>query len=283
VRLLSVLFLLLLAAGARPAAAQEDIPALAARVTDAAGVLTDEQRASLEQRLAAYEREKGSQVAVLIVPTTAPESIEQYSIRAVEQWKLGRKGVDDGALLLVALRDRRMRIEVGYGLEGVLPDIKARRIIDQIIAPHFKSGEFYQGIQAGLEAIISVISGEELPPPSAPAGGRQNWLVLLIFVLFPVWALLRGLLGAFRSAAIGGGAAFVLGLLTATVLAAVGAGILVFLVLLVLGLGGRSGRGGWASGQGAFGGGSRGGSSSGGGAFSGGGGGFGGGGASGGW
>src|SRR6185295_10628044 len=118
-----------------------------------------------EQKLAAFEARKGSQIAVLIVPTTRPEAIEPYSIRVVEQWKLGRKGVDDGALLLVAKNDRALRIEVGYGLEGVLPDATANRIIEDIIVPRFKTGDLYAGVDAGVDAMIKVVDGEPLPPP----------------------------------------------------------------------------------------------------------------------
>src|SRR5688572_28329893 len=115
------------------ALAQVPVPALTARVTDLTTTLSAQQRAALEERLAAFEARKGSQIAVLIVPTTAPETIEQYAIRVAEQWKVGRKGIDDGAILLVALKDRALRIEVGYGLEGVLPDAVAKRIVEEVI------------------------------------------------------------------------------------------------------------------------------------------------------
>ena len=172
--LLRRLFSALLLCGiALAAAAEVPVPALKARVTDLAGVLTSAQRTALEERLAAFEAKKGSQIAVLIVPTTQPETIEQYGIRAVDAWKLGRKGVDDGALLLVAMKDRAVRIEVGYGLEGVLPDAIAKRIIDEEIVPRFRAGDYYGGIEAGVGRMIRVIEGEPLPPPRArsqPAG-----------------------------------------------------------------------------------------------------------------
>jgi uncharacterized protein len=143
----------------------QPVPALAARVTDLAGTLTADQRARLEQKLAAFEARKGAQLAVLIVPTTKPEEIEQYSIRVVEQWKLGRAKADDGALLLVARSDRRLRIEVGHGLEGVLTDAQSRRIIDEIVAPRFRKGDYAGGISAGLNQMIRAIDGEPLPAP----------------------------------------------------------------------------------------------------------------------
>jgi len=152
--------LLLASAGAEVA-----IPPLTSRVTDLTNTLSPQQRDALEQKLAAFEAAKGSQIAVLIVPTTQPEAIEQYSIRVVEQWKLGRKGVDDGALLLVAKDDRKIRLEVGRGLEGAVPDAVAKRITADIIAPYFKKDDFAGGITAGVERLIKVVEGEPLPEP----------------------------------------------------------------------------------------------------------------------
>ncbi|WP_257982661.1 TPM domain-containing protein, partial [Burkholderia pseudomallei] len=125
--------------------AEQPVPPLAARVTDETGTLTAAERATLEQSLKDFETRKGSQIAVLIVPTTQPETIEQYSIRVAEQWKLGRANVDDGALLIIAKNDRALRIEVGYGLEGVLTDATSRRIIDEPNVPSFRRGDFYGG------------------------------------------------------------------------------------------------------------------------------------------
>src|ERR1700745_2587003 len=150
------------------AAADVGVPPLTARVVDQTGTLTPDQIANLEQKLKDFEARKGSQIAVLIVPTTQPEDIAQYSIRVVEQWKLGRKGIDDGALLIVAKNDRRLRIEVGYGLEGALNDATANRIISEIITPKFKQGDFVGGINAGVDRMISVIDGEPLPAPKPP-------------------------------------------------------------------------------------------------------------------
>src|SRR5688572_8255129 len=148
-------------------AADTPVPPLKSRVTDSTGTLTPDQRAALEAKLATFETKKGSQVAVLMVATIKPETIEQYSIRVVEQWKLGRKRVDDGVLLIVAKDDRRMRIEVGRGLEGAIPDAIAKRIVSDMIAPRFREGDFYGGIMAGVDRILRTIEGEPLPPPKA--------------------------------------------------------------------------------------------------------------------
>lgn len=141
------------------------VPPLQTRVTDLTGTLSTSENAELSKILADYEKEKGSQIAVLILPSTRPETIEQYSIRVAEQWKIGRKGVDDGVLLIVAKEDRKLRIEVGYGLEGVLPDAKAKDIIDEVIVPYFRNGDFYGGVKIGVETIIATIRNEPLPEP----------------------------------------------------------------------------------------------------------------------
>src|SRR5260370_27322959 len=141
------------------------VPPLTGRVVDQTGTLSSADVASLTQTLKNLEARKGSQVAVLIVPTTAPETIEQYSIRVAEAWKIGRKKIDDGALLVVAKDDRKLRIEVGYGLEGSLNDVTAKRIIDEVITPKFRSGDFAGGISAGVDRIISVIERESVPRP----------------------------------------------------------------------------------------------------------------------
>ena len=162
--LAQVILLALLLSGA--AHADVAVPPLTQRVTDLAATLDAQQTQALESRLAEFEANKGAQLAVLIVPTTQPETIEQFGIRVVEAWKLGRKGVDDGALLLVAKDDHTLRIEVGYGLEGVLNDATAHRIVDEIIVPHFKRGEFYSGVESGVTAMMRVIDGEPLHRPS---------------------------------------------------------------------------------------------------------------------
>src|SRR6201999_2602547 len=149
------------------------VPPLSGRVVDQTGTLSSDTIASLTQTLKDLQARKGSQIAVLIVPTTAPETIEQFSIRVAEAWKIGRKKIDDGALLVVAKDDRKLRIEVGYGLEGALPDVTARRIIDEIIVPHFRTGDFAGGISAGVDRIIRIIDGEPLPKP-APEVSHSN-------------------------------------------------------------------------------------------------------------
>ena len=152
------------------------VPPLVGRVVDQTGTLSSDEIASLNQTLRNFEARKGSQVAVLIVPTTAPETIEQYSLRVAETWKIGRKKIDDGALLVVAKDDRRLRIEVGYGLEGALTDVTSKRIIDEIITPRFRSGDFAAGISAGVDRIIRVVDGEKLPAPEPPRQQNSDWL-----------------------------------------------------------------------------------------------------------
>src|SRR4029077_14399023 len=154
--------------GLSPALADVAVPPLVGRVVDQTGTLSSSELDSLQQTLRAFEARKGSQIAVLIVPTTAPETIEQYSLRVAEAWKIGRKRIDDGAILVVAKNDHRLRIEVGYGLEGALTDITSKRIIDEIITPRFRNGDFAGGISAGVDRIIRVIDGEKLPAPELP-------------------------------------------------------------------------------------------------------------------
>ncbi|PWT77180.1 MAG: hypothetical protein C5B46_00225 [Proteobacteria bacterium] len=275
---------------ASPALGQDvaPVPELKAHVTDLTATLTSTQLSALDQKLAAFEQRKGSQIAVLIVPTTQPEPIEAYSIRVADQWKLGRKKIDDGVILVVAKNDRRLRIEVGYGLEGVLSDAVSNRIIDEIITPKFRANDFYGGIDAGADAIIKLVDGEPLPEPAwshrpQARSGWQNYIVFLLFGVFIVGGALRAMLGRLPAAlVVGGGAAVVVWIIATSVFAAAIAAIIAFVITLVGGsalpLGGRGIGGGW--GGGGFGGGGFGG---GGGGFSGGGGGFGGGGASGRW
>ena len=272
-----VILLALLLNGA--AHAEVALPPLTQRVTDLTATLDVQQTQTLEFRLAEFEAKKGAQLAVLIVPTTQPESIEQFGIRVVEAWKLGRKGVDDGALLLVAKDDRALRIEVGYGLEGVLNDATANRIINEVIVPHFKRGEFYSGIESGTAAMMQVVSGEPLPPPRRAAASGKFDIESMLFVAFGlvvvVGGMLRALLGRFPAAVLMGGALGLLAWLTvAPLMIAVLAGAAAFVFVLLGGGRGFGGYGGFGGGSGGFGGG---------GGFSGGGGGFGGGGASGRW
>jgi uncharacterized protein len=276
------LLLLLLAL---PAWAQVAVPPLTARVADLTGTLTREQTASLEQMLQSFEARKGSQVAVLLVPTTAPEAIEQYALRVAEQWKIGRKKVDDGAILVVAKNDRALRIEVGYGLEGALNDATANRIIREVIAPRFREGEFYGGINAGVDRMLRVIDGEPLPEPASPVpqvgGSIGQSLPILLIVAMVVGGLLRRMLGkAVGSITTGGAVGAVAWFLVGAVSIAVLAGILAFIFTLIGGGAGRGVRGGFPGG---FGGGGLGRGGGFGGGFRGGGGGFGGGGASGRW
>jgi uncharacterized protein len=225
---------------------------------------------------------------VLIVPTTAPESIEQYSIRAAETWKIGRRKIDDGALLVVAKDDHKLRIEVGYGLEGALTDVSARRIIDEVITPKFRSGDFAGGISAGVDRIIGVINGEPLPTPEPQqsfGGGQDRFDILfnplIIFAVFVVGALLRTVLGRLIGSVATGGVVGVLAWLTVGSLAfsAIAAALAFAFAMFAESMASSSGRGGFVGG-GSFSGGS---SSSDSGGFSGGGGSFGGGGASGSW
>src|ERR1700689_2052885 len=166
--------LALLMCWAFAAAADVAVPPLSGRVVDQTGTLSSGDIASLTQTLKNLEARKGSQIAVLIVPTTQPETIEQYSIRVAEAWKIGRRKIDDGALLVVAKNDRKLRIEVGYGLEGALTDVTANRIISEIITPKFKNGDFAGGISAGVDRIIGVIDGEPLPAPAPEASHGQD-------------------------------------------------------------------------------------------------------------
>lgn len=269
--------------------AQVAIPPLTARVTDQTATLTREQQAGLERMLQEFEARKGTQLAVLLVKSTAPEAIEPYALRVAEQWKLGRKKVDDGAILVVAKDDRALRIEVGYGLEGVLNDATASRIVREIIVPRFREGDFYGGINAGLDRMIRLIDGEPLPEPSrrdAPAaqGGWMQLLPVLLIVALVGGAILRAMLGRFLGAAATGGAVgFLAWMLAGALAVAFIAGAFAFVFTLGGGGGSRRYYGGFPGGIGFPRGGGWGGGSWGGGGFRGGGGGFGGGGASGRW
>jgi uncharacterized protein len=276
------------------ASADVAVPPLTGRVIDLTGTLSGGAVSSIEAKLADLEARKGSQIAVLIVPTTQPEEIEQYGIRVADSWKLGRKGVDDGAILIVAKDDRRVRIEVGYGLEGAMPDAIASRIVAETITPHFKLGDYDGGVQAGVDQMISVVNGEPLPQPDRKwehHSNLGNLLPLLLVVVFVASGVLRALFGRlFGSVATGGLAGGIAWLLSHLLPIGLGAGVMAFLFAMLLG----STRG-WSTGSGmggGFGGGLGGGLGGLGGGFGGrgggfggggGGGGFGGGGASGGW
>ena len=275
------------------AMADAAIPPLKAHVNDLTATLSANEIMHLEQKLQAFEKTKGSQIAVLMIPTTQPESIEQYSIRVAEAWQLGRKGIDDGILLLIAKNDRALRIEVGYGLEGVVPDAIAKRIIADIMTPHFKLGHFANGIDAGVEAIIHLIQGELLPLPknsrnSNSAAGEhspvENFVSLLIGAMV-LGRILQVMLGRLAGAMVSGIGVGIIGWLSfASLTAAILIAIAAFFINLFLNSGGgvyRTGRSGWSDRSYRSGGFDRGGF--GGGGFGGGGGGFGGGGASGRW
>jgi uncharacterized protein len=267
------------------AAAQLAVPPLSGRVVDQTATLSSDEVASLDATLKAFEARKGSQIAVLIVPTTAPEAIEQYSIRVAEAWKIGRKKIDDGAILVVAKDDHKLRIEVGYGLEGALTDVTTKRIIDEIITPKFRSGDFAGGIAAGIDQIIRVVDGEPLPAPeqprqsSGPFDRIDPFNPFLIIAVIVIGGILRGVLGRLLGSTATGGAVAALFWFTAGSLALSGVlGLVAFVVTMFgdailsgVGRGGFSGGGSFSSGSRDSGG------------FSGGGGSFGGGGASGSW
>ena len=291
-------------------------PPLSARGTDLTGTLSASQRASLDAQLAAIEQRKGAQVAILMLPTTQPEPIEAYGIRVADAWKLGRGreraqrdtgdpkagAIDDGVLLIVAKDDRRVRIEVGYGLEGAIPDAVAKRIITESITPRFRSGDFAGGLEAAVADLARRIDGESLPEPwQAPRGDRdelEGGLLQVVLMAFVVGLLVSQAMGRFIGAVVGGGGAGV-GATAALASSGLGAAVGLGVGVLILAIGGRRGGGpggtlrrtgrrtighgpvivpgpGWGGGGWGSGGG-------GGGGFGGGGGGFGGGGASGDW
>ncbi len=279
-----------LLAGFACARAEVVVPPLKARVTDLTGTLSAQQIRELESRLSAFERSKGSQIAVLMLPSTQPETIEEYSIRVADAWKIGRARVDDGVILVVAKNDRKLRVEVGRGLEGAIPDAVAKRVVSDVITPHFRTGDFYGGVAAGTDAVMKLIEGEGLPAPKSGVivnGVHRPIAFQTIFLLFIALvatdAIFRRLFGRVVGAGISGGIVGAIVWLVAGVLAfAVIGGLIGFVIALINGLGGR--RGSWASGGWSGGGWSGGGGfGGGGGGFSGGGGGFSGGGASGSW
>src|SRR4030081_1945390 len=215
------------------------VPPLTGRVVDKTATLSSSDIASLDLTLKDFEAKKGSQIAVLMVPTTQPETIEQYSLRVAEAWKIGRKKIDDGAILVVAKNDRKLRIEVGYGLEGALTDVTVKRIIDEVITPKFRSGDFAGGIFDGVNRILRVVDGEPLP---APAQRQQNsglsnldpFNPILIFGVLFAGGIFRAIFGRlFGSLATGGLAAGLLWLIAASLaLSAIG-GVIVFLVAML--------------------------------------------------
>ncbi len=184
-----------------------DVPALKGRVNDYAGLLPRGRAAALEQKLAQFENSTGHQIAVLTIPSLEGEPIESFGIKVAEKWKIGKKGFDNGAILIVAPKDKRLRIEVGYGLEGVLPDAIANRIIQEQIVPRFKDGDFPGGVEAGVDAMMKVASGEPIPeaqrrkPPSGGSGFPLSLILTLALFAFFLISSLAGSLGR----GIGGG------------------------------------------------------------------------------
>ena len=303
---LKAILLALFVCWAGAAAADVAVPQLTGRVVDQTGTLSDSDIAALNAKLKDLESRKGSQVAILIVPTTQPETIEQFSIRVAEAWKIGRKKIDDGALLVIAKNDHKLRIEVGYGLEGSLTDVTSRRIIDEVITPDFRRGDFAGGVSKGVDRIIAVIEGEPLPRPAPEAahGSDVDWTSFLnplnpftIFGIYVIGAVCRNLLGRLLGSATAGLVVGALGwyLFGSIALAVLLGGIISTLTFFADGIlaasqnaARQSRRGGTGGGwSGGFSGGSSSGWSSGSGSsdsgFSGGGGSFGGGGASGSW
>lgn len=297
-----VLLVLLLPFGALAQATVpglQPVPALNARVVDTIGLLGAGERQGLEDKLAALEREKGSQVAFLVVATTQPEDIAAYANRVANEWKIGRRQVGDGVLLVLARDDRRVRIEVAKTLEGAIPDLAAKRLIDEAITPAFRRGDYAGGLDAAADRIGALVRGEALPEVARGEGGKEgeggfNLTDLAVFLFFAVpiaAAMLRGIFGRKLGSLLTGGGAGVLAFLATTsvaiaVVAALVGAVLALAGLSPMGRGHHRGRwggppfGGWGGGSG----GSGGGWSGGGGGFSSGGGGdFGGGGASGDW
>ncbi len=285
-------FVWLLLVAVAVARAEVAVPALKARVTDLTGTLTTQQAQSLESRLATLEQRKGAQIVVLMLPTTQPDDIADYATRVFDQWKIGRKKVDDGVLVVVAKDDHRAMIETGYGLEGAIPDAAASRIIREYMSPKFRENDFYGGLDDAIGALTKLIDGEPLPPPLQGPQPRnpggiahgQDWLTGLFVAWFVLlWA--RGLFARVprgpRAGLVGGATGILAWLFSGLWPLGLALGLVGLLVGFVGGSGGtfarRGGWGGWG-GFGGFGGGL-----GGGGGFSGGGGATGGGGASGRW
>jgi uncharacterized protein len=253
------------------------VPELSRPVTDLTATLNAEQIAALENKLSAFEAQKGSQIAVLIVPTTGHKEIAEFGIEVADLWKIGRRSTDDGVILIVAKDDRKLRLEVGYGLEGVIPDAVAKRVIAETITPYFKMGDYAGGLDAGITQLIGLIEGEMLPAPSESQSKGQDdgSFMFILFGGLMAGFVLSSMMGRVIGgmlAGLGGGvvAALVFGV---TFILALFIGVMIFFIVGIRSTGGR----GWSNGGG-FGGNSSGGSS-----WSGGGGGFGGGGASGSW
>lgn len=272
-------------AGLCHAADLVEIPALQTVVTDLTQTLSADQQAALNQKLGQFSQQSGSQIAVLILPSTQPEDITQFGIRLAEAWKIGRDKQDDGVIVIIAKNDREMRIEVGYGLEGAIPDAIAKRIIAEQMAPAFKQGQFYQGLDLATDSLIKLIQGEHLPAPDQSPASRTSadgWMTMLPILMFAAiiaGAVFKSMLGDLPGSLVTGGALGVLaGFLGATLLVMGLVGLAAFVFTLAMGGRGSSGIPYSPGGFGGYSGGSRGPD-----IFSGGGGDFGGGGASGDW
>lgn len=294
--MLRALLLAAVAWFAAAALAEIPIPKLTARVVDQTGTLTAPERGALEDKLRAFEQKRGSQVAVLIVASIGDETIEEFAGRVTDAWQLGRKGVDDGVLLVVAKQERKIRVHTGRGVQGTLTDALSKRIVSDIVAPRFRTGDFAGGLNDGVDAIMKAIEGEELPLPQKSAHGAKvgtvssysDFLWIAFFIVPVAGMVLRGIFGRFFGATATSGLTGIAGWLVFGSLAfGVVAALLAFLFTLFVGSGLSRGvnRGGWGGGfgGGSWGGGGFGGGGGGGGGFSGGGGGFDGGGASGSW
>ncbi|HJY35815.1 MAG TPA: TPM domain-containing protein, partial [Steroidobacteraceae bacterium] len=246
-RWLALPALLLLLLGS--ALAQVAVPELRGPVTDLTGTLTAEQIAALDSQLRDVQARKGNYIAILIVQTTQPEPLEEYSRHVAEAAKLRRPGVNDGLFILVAKQDRAVRIEVDYGLEGAVPDVLANRIIEQVIAPRFRAGDYFGGLQQAVERLTALIEGEPLPAPEArraPAvEGIGSVLPVLLMLVLVGGGILRRMLGTFGGASVTAGiAAAIVWFLTSTLLIAIGAAVIAFVIALL----GGGGGGGWTSG-----------------------------------
>jgi uncharacterized protein len=237
------------------------IPQLSQRVTDLTGTLTAEQIVALDTKLAAFETKKGSQIAVLMLPSTQPEDIAAYSIRVADAWKIGREKVDDGVILIIAKDDRKSRLEVGRGLEGVIPDAIAKRVLAETMKPHFKNEDYAGGIDAGVTQIMGLIEGETLPAPSGETSsaddGFDTFLIILFFCCIVIDLLFSSLFGkgigaVLSGISIGGISALLAFLLALDIGLAVIIGVVMFVILkLFYSSGGSSGGGGssWGSGS----------------------------------
>ena len=270
-----------------------EVPALTSRVNDYAAILSPAAVQELEGKLTEFERNESTQIVVLTVPSLEGDSLEDFSIRVAEAWRIGQKGTDNGVILLISAQDRKMRIEVGRGLEGVLTDLLSGRIIREEIAPRFRAGDMDGGVVAGVAAIMGVVTGEyQAPPRDLRSGEKSAPPVLTLLVFLVVGCIFFGAISRILGGIAGAIGLPLLSLITfpgisAVLLAVLGAGGFIFGLFLafLFGSGGRGGFGGpfIGGGVGGYHGGGFGGGGFGGGGFSGGGGGFGGGGASGSW